>query len=92
MFVVILFIFLGILAGYGFRKRGKKLAWQGRIVTWLIWLLLFLLGIEVGGNERIIAALPTLGVEALVLSVSATLGCCLLAWGLGRMIREGGEE
>lgn len=67
---------------------GKTIKWQGRIVTWLIWLLLFLLGIEVGSNERIISALPTLGVEALVLSVAATLGSCLLAWGLWKIVRK----
>ena len=93
MFVVILFIFLGILLGYLLRTKfggvkAKAMHWQGRIVTWLIWLLLFLLGIEVGSNDRIISALPTLGVEALVLSVAATLGSCLLAWGLWKMVRK----
>ena len=101
MFVVILFIFLGILSGYLLRKKalvgneakmGRVARWQGHIVTWLIWLLLFLLGIEVGSNDRIISALPTLGVEALVLSVAATLGSCLLAWGLWRMVKGGSER
>lgn len=89
MFIVILFIFLGILSGVLCRKlsTGARISltdvaarWQGRIVTWLIWLLLFLLGIEVGSNEMIFRSLPTLGVEALLLSLAATLGCCVLAW------------
>lgn len=89
MFIVILFIFLGILSGVLCRKlsTGARILltdvaarWQGRIVTWLIWLLLFLLGIEVGSNEMIVRSLPTLGVEALLLSSAATLGCCVLAW------------
>lgn len=101
MFIVILFIFLGILSGYLLRKKAftgdnakmeEVAKWQGRIVTWLIWLLLFLLGIEVGSNERIISALPTLGVEALVLSVAATLGSCLLAWGLWKTLKGGAER
>ena len=113
MFIVILFIFLGILSGYLLRKKtvaadktktegmtkkkGKtKLdrvaRWQGRIVTWLIWILLFLLGVEVGNNDRVISALPTLGVEALVLSVAATLCSCLLAWGLWKMVRKKEEK
>jgi hypothetical protein len=41
-----------------------------------------MLGLEVGSNKQLIAALPTLGVEAMVLSVSATLGSCVLAWAL----------
>lgn len=91
MFIVILFIFLGILSGVLCRKLSTGACisltdvvarWQGRIVTWLIWLLLFLLGIEVGSNEMIVRSLPTLGVEALLLSSAATLGCCVLAWAL----------
>ena len=93
MFLVILFIFLGILSGVLCRKlsTGARIShtdvvarWHGRIVTWLIWLLLFLLGIEVGSNEMIVRSLPTLGVEALLLSSAATLSCCVLAWMLWR--------
>lgn len=85
MFIVILFIFLGILSGVLCRKlsTGARISltdvaarWQGRIVTWLIWLLLFLLGIEVGSNE------------ALLLSSAATLGCCVLAWMLWRVSKN----
>ena len=97
MFIVILFIFLGILSGVLCRKlsTGARISltdvaarWQGRIVTWLIWLLLFLLGIEVGSNEMIVRSLPTLGVEALLLSSTATLGCCVLAWILWRVLKN----
>lgn len=97
MFIVILFIFLGILSGVLCRKlsTGARISltdvaarWQGRIVTWLIWLLLFLLGIEVGSNEMIVRSLPTLGVEALLLSSAATLGCCVLAWMLSRVSKN----
>lgn len=90
MFIVILFIFLGIAAGYVLRKRFSGACdtvqtLQGRLITYLIWLLLFLLGVEVGGNEQIIRALPTLGVEALLISVATVVGCCSLAWGLWKM-------
>lgn len=97
MFIVILFIFLGILSGVFCRKLSTGACisltdvvarWQGRIVTWLIWLLLFLLGIEVGSNEMIVRSLPTLGVEALLLSTAATLGCCVLAWALWRVSKD----
>lgn len=97
MFIVILFIFWGILSGVLCRKlsTGARISltevaarWQGRIVTWLIWLLLFLLGIEVGSNEMIVRSLPTLGVEALLLSSAATLGCCVLAWMLSRVSKN----
>ena len=97
MFIVILFIFLGILSGVLCRKLSTRARisltdvaarWQGRIVTLLIWLLLFLLGIEVGSNEMIVRSLPTLGVEALLLSSAATLSCCVLAWMLWRVSKN----
>ena len=81
MFIVIAFIFLGIGLGYTVRTA--------RATTWLIWLLLFMLGAEVGGNEQIIAALPTLGVEALLLAVCCVLGCCVLAWALWKSVKGG---
>lgn len=101
MFIVILFIFLGILSGVLCRKLSTGACisltdvvaqWQGRIVTWLIWLLLFLLGIEVGSNEMIVRSLPTLGVEALLLSTAATLGCCVLAWALWRVSKNNSTQ
>lgn len=90
MFSVILFIFLGICSGYLLRKKqsrscAKVQTAKDKVITVLIWLLLFLLGVEVGGNEQIIKALPTLGVEALLLSVAGTLGCCVLAWALWKI-------
>lgn len=101
MFIVILFIFLGILSGVLCRKLSTGACisltdvaarWQGRIVTWLIWLLLLLLGIEVGSNEMIVRSLPTLGVEALLLSSAATLGCCVLAWALWRVSKNNSTQ
>ena len=55
-------------------------------MTLIIWLLLFLLGVEVGGNRRIIAALPELGLDALTIALLATGGSCLFAWLLWKHI------
>lgn len=99
MFIVILFILLGIALGYTLRKRitpsdnyRKVSSLTAKATTCLIWLLLFMLGIEVGSNNQIISVLPTLGVEALVLSSFATLGSCVLAWALWKTVKEGGKQ
>lgn len=42
-------------------------------------LLLFLMGVEIGGNDRIVQNLTSLGVEALVIAVAATLGSLVAA-------------
>ena len=62
MFIIIGIMLTGMLLGY--LLRSKRLSWIHRIITLLIWILLFLLGIDVGGNESIIKGLHTLGLEA----------------------------
>lgn len=60
----------------------------------IIWILLFLLGIEVGGNETIIKGLPALGLEAAIITLSAVTGSTLCAWGLWYVLyrRNQGKE
>lgn len=80
MFTVIGIMFIGI--GWGYLFRRQPIAWISKAITALIWLLLFLLGIEVGNNEQIIRSLPTLGVEAFTIAIVCVLGSCIAAWGL----------
>ena len=80
MFTVIGLMLCGILVGYLARKR--ELSGIGRLITSLIWILLFLLGVEVGSNQQIIESLGTLGLEAMAITFAAILGSCLAAWGL----------
>ena len=56
----------------------------GRVIAALIWTLLFLLGLEVGSNERIVSGLATLGLEAILITLAGTLGSVWAAWGLWR--------
>lgn len=77
MFIVIGFMTGGMCVGFLFRRH--RLSRVDQIITVLIWSLLFLLGIEVGGNGEIMRGLATLGMEALVISSAAVLGSCLAA-------------
>ncbi len=72
MFVVIGFMLTGMLIGYLLKSR--RLTWINKVVTVLIWLLLFLLGIDVGGNQAIINGLHTIGLEALLITIFAVFG------------------
>lgn len=68
MFTVIGVMLGGMLIGFLLRRQG--FSWIGKVITLLIWALLFLLGIEVGGNRRIVEGLATLGVEAFVITLA----------------------
>ena len=90
MFTVIGIMFLGIVLGYFTRQQ--SLPWINKATTVLIWLLLFLLGIEVGHNEQIILTIPTLGLEAFTIAFVCVLGSCIAAWGLWKFTNHKKEN
>lgn len=80
MFIIIGIMLTGMLLGY--LLRSKRLKGIHKAITILIWLLLFLLGIDVGGNEAIMRGLHTIGLEAFILTFAAVAGSVLTSWGL----------
>ena len=80
MFIIIGIMLTGMLLGY--LLRSKRRTWIHKVITLLIWLLLFLLGIDVGGNEAIVKGLHAIGLEALIITAAAVTGSTLAAWGL----------
>jgi len=86
MFTVLSFMFAGIAVGY--LLRNKKIRFIHWVITTLIWLLLFLLGLEVGANETIVRQFGTLGFEAFLLAAGATLGSVVFAWMLWLAVRN----
>ena len=78
MLIVVSLMLCGIAVGYMLRNKNTHIV--SRIITVLIWLLLFLLGIEVGSNPRIVMGMQTLGIEALLLTIGGAVGTILCAW------------
>ena len=85
MFTVIGMMLSGI--GAGILMRRLTLGWIDRLVVYIVWLLLFFLGLDMGGNPDIVATLPTLGLTALTIAITATAGSCLAAAILARWCR-----
>ena len=79
MFIIIGVMLTGMLLGFLLRNK-KKLSWIQKAITALIWLLLFLLGLDVGSNDAIIKNLHSLGVDAIIITLAATLGSVTFAW------------
>ena len=68
-----MFTVIGLMLGgmaIGFLLRRQEFSWINKVITSLIWVLLFLLGVEVGGNRQIVEGLATLGVEAFTITLA----------------------
>lgn len=89
MFTVIGIMLAGI--GIGFLLRKHRFSGINHIITILIWLLLFLLGTEVGSNRRIVEGIASLGIEALLITLACVVGSCIFAWALWKILQKGKE-
>lgn len=86
MFIVIAMMFCGIALGYVMRHH--RFTHIGRITIFFIWVLLFVLGVEVGSNTKIINSLHTLGIEALFIAVMSTMGSVIVAMLLWKSVKK----
>lgn len=77
MLTIFVIMITGIAVGFLF---GSHVGWVKRMVMPLICLLLFLLGLEVGGNSRIIGAWDTIGTDALIIAAGAVMGSMIASW------------
>jgi len=80
MLEIILIMCAGIAAGVLLRRKEKILAAAEKLTLLSIYLLLFLLGLSVGLNEKIITTFPDLGFKAIVITLSSVAGSVLLSW------------
>lgn len=74
----------GILTGR--LLLGRRLSFAQPLITVIIWVLLFLLGMEAGSDPAVVGGLATLGATAFVLFAFSVAGSILAAWGLWRWI------
>ena len=77
MFIVIGCMLAGILVGFLLRK--KKINFFQRLTITIIWLLLFLLGLEIGLNQAIVSQFGKLGLKAFLIASAGTLGSVVMA-------------
>ncbi len=76
--VIVLFI-TGIIAGRFFRNSNSARKGIDILVTWAVYILLFLLGISVGINDKIINDFSRIGYTSVLLTIGAVLGSIILA-------------
>ena len=89
-YLICTIILSGMLFGYLLRKQ--RLPQLPNLIKLSVWMLLFLLGVEVGMNPRILQGLHHLGMEAFVLSIAGIMGSCVLSLVLWKTIQKHHER
>ena len=49
------------------------------VITWLVYALLLILGVEVGANDVLMSSLGSIGIAGIIIAVVSTLGSCVCA-------------
>lgn len=78
MLTIIAIMLAGILAGF-LLKRNRFIGKVNRPIFMTILILLFLMGVSVGGNPEIVNHFHQVGTQALILAVAGTLGSVIAA-------------
>lgn len=90
MWAILGCMFSGILVGWLLRSHPVKQI--PHVLMFLVCLLLFIMGIEVGSNPLLLEGLPRLGGQAFVLAAFCTLGSMLAAMLFGRYLHKQRER
>lgn len=86
MLVIFAVIIGGIVTGR--LLSSWRLAFVSRTITVIIWLLLFLLGLEVGSDPAVMGGMATLGRTAFVIFAFSVAGSIGASWLLWRYVRR----
>ncbi len=66
-----------MLLGFLLRAKQRIVSGNEKLITYAIYLLLFMMGVSIGSNEQIMNSLSTLGIVALIVSMGAIIGSIL---------------
>jgi uncharacterized membrane protein YbjE (DUF340 family) len=86
MLVVTTILAAGVLLGFILKNKKKFIDITERSAPWIVYILLFFLGIAVGTNETVVGGLMKLGIQASVISVGGVAGSICLAVPLHRIL------
>ena len=79
MFIVMAVMVAGIIIGHLLRKKKAIFPIIGKINMWIIFLLLFTMGLSTGHNQEIMNNLTGLGAKAIIIGIISTCGSILAA-------------
>lgn len=80
MVIILLIMLSGIVFGIVFGRYPLTLKINEKLLNIAIYILLLLLGIAVGTNDKIIHNLYTIGLQALIITLGAVSGSVGICW------------
>ncbi len=80
MITVLAIMTAGIILGFFLSGKDKLIKINDKLTTWAIYLLLFLLGIGVGTNDKIVKNIHTIGLQAIIITLGALAGSLICAY------------
>ena len=86
MITVLVLMTLGIGIGCFLHEKKKLLKLTDKLTNWAIYLLLFLLGLSVGTNEKILQNFHQIGLQAILITIFAVAGSILVSWLLYHLV------
>lgn len=66
-----------MILGFLMKAKQRMVSINEKLITYAIYMLLFMMGLSIGSNNQLVESLSSLGVLALVLSVGAVAGSVL---------------
>ena len=80
MVEVLVIMAIGIVIGSLIRSKQKLVSIVNKGTMWIVFVLLFFMGVSVGANDIILSNLGTIGLQGVLLSIVAIMGSALLSW------------
>ena len=80
MLEVIGIMIIGCMAGWFFRSKSKFIRVTERLCGWVVFLLLFSLGLSVGKSDVVMENFSKLGLISVGISIAAVAGSILCAY------------
>ena len=92
MFNIMGCMIAGIFIGFFLRKYKNLFRITEKLNMWIIFLLLFSMGLSIGNNREILSSLGQLGSTAIIIGFAATVGSVLLAIPLYKFLFKNNSE
>ena len=80
MWIIIILMVIGVLLGLMLTKINYFNRFTEKTTSYIIYFLLFFMGLSVGTNPEIMNNIQELGFQALIITIFSILGSISLAW------------